>query len=122
LFSLTERGDYFTDCSTGLPLNGPEEHFTINITIPSDNDALEGTEVFLLIPTLDDNILARNIFFQHTSIQIHDTTGNYVTTVSLSYYEEVHRLNWYHIIYLGIYTGRWAGVSYTEILELLPYA
>ena len=76
LFSLTERGDYFADCLIGLPLNGPEEHFTINITIPSDNDALEGTEVFLLIPNLDYSILARNIFIQHTSIQINDTTGN----------------------------------------------
>jgi len=75
-FSLTERGDYFTDCLRILPLYGPEEHFTISITIPPDNDALEGTEVFLLIPNFAGPSLARNIFFQHTSIQIHDTTGN----------------------------------------------
>jgi len=84
LFSLTERGDYSGDCLRTFPLHyylyGPEENLNISITIPPDNDALEGTEVFLLIPELftrfGSDILG-NIFFQHTSIQIRDTTGNY---------------------------------------------
>ena len=76
LFSLTERVDYFTDCSLPLYLYGPEENFTITITIPADNDGLEGTEVLLLIPEPFTLNIGGNIFFQRTSIQINDTTGN----------------------------------------------
>ena len=81
LFSLIERGDYFTDCFRRFPLNlyGPEEIFTITITVPADNDALEGTEVLLLILELSTSFesnIGGNIFFQSTSIQINDTTGN----------------------------------------------
>ena len=81
LFSLTERDDYFTDCPRPFLLNpyGPEENFTTTITIPADNDALEGTEVLLLIlepiASFESNI-GGNIFFQSASIQINDTTGN----------------------------------------------
>jgi len=81
LFSLTERGDYITSCFTVFSLNpyGPEEDFTITITIPADNDALEGTELLMLIVepfSQFQSISGGNSFFQHTSIQINDTTGN----------------------------------------------
>jgi len=79
-FSLTERNDYFTSCFRVFSLNpyGPED-FSINITIPADNDALEGTELLMLIVEPFSEFQSRsggNSFFQHTSIQINDTTGN----------------------------------------------
>ena len=48
------------------------------ITFPADNNALEGTEVLSLRleNTQSEVTSAGNIFFQDTSIQIRDTTGN----------------------------------------------
>jgi len=61
------------------------------ITFPADNNALEGTEVLSLRleNTQNEVTSAGNIFFQDTSIQIRDTTGNHSEQIST----KVHRLN-----------------------------
>ena len=78
IFSLTELDDYvIADCNEFIDLSRSDRR--ISVTIPADNDALEGTEVLLLIPediSIYDSSFSGNIFFQHTSIQIRDTTGN----------------------------------------------
>ena len=80
IFSWTEPDDYTTEyCRSGFVLSRSFPRASINFIIPADNDALEGTEVLLVIPDVIspyESSLARNIFFQHTSIQINDTTGN----------------------------------------------
>jgi len=83
IFSWTEPNDYTieycNDFRVRFVLSHSRPRVPINITIPADNDALEGTEVLLVIPevhSLFGSSLARNIFIQHTSIQINDTTGN----------------------------------------------
>ena len=85
MFSLTESNDYSTTaCNT--PINLDREDPTrltseVLITFPTDNIALEGTEVLdlRLEPTSDtQNAVtdAANVFFQDTSVRINDTTGN----------------------------------------------
>ena len=79
MLSLTESDDYNTTaCSTQVWLNPAERTSEVNITFPADYDALEGTEILLLslANTQTQVTSARNIFFQDTSIQIRDTTGN----------------------------------------------
>ena len=80
IFSWTEPDDYTNEyCLYYLGLSRSFPRVSINITIPADNDALEGTEVLSVIPevrSLYESSLASNIFIQHTSIQINDTTGN----------------------------------------------
>ena len=85
LLSLTELNDYTTTaCNT--PINLDQEDPTrltseVLITFPTDNIALEGTEVLelRLEPTAFTQTAvttAGNVFFQDTSIRINDTTGN----------------------------------------------
>jgi len=81
-FSLTESDDYSTTaCSTLIELDRDDPaqlSSEVLITFPADNNALEGTEVLSLRleNTQSEVISAGNIFFQDTSIQIRDTTGN----------------------------------------------
>ena len=81
IFSWTEPDDYTIEYCINfrIILGRSFPRASINITIPADNDALEGTEVLSVIPevrSLYESSLASNIFIQHTSIQINDTTGN----------------------------------------------
>ena len=85
LFSLTESGDYNTTaCNTLINLDRQDPAqltSEVLITFPTDNIALEGTEVLelRLEPTSATQSAvtnAGNVFFQDTSIQINDTTGN----------------------------------------------
>ena len=85
MFSLTESNDYSTiACNT--PINLDREDPTqltseVLITFPTDNIALEGTEVLELrlepTPATQTAVTtAGNVFFQDTSVRINDTTGN----------------------------------------------
>ena len=85
LFSLTESNDYSTTaCSTPIDLDREDQAqltSEVFITFPTDNIALEGTEVLELSlePTSATQAAvaaAGNVFFQDTSIRINDTTGN----------------------------------------------
>jgi len=82
-FFLTESNDYSTTaCGTLIELNrdDPAQRTSeVLITFPADDIALEGTEVLSLRldNTQSEVISAGNIFFQDTSIQIRDTTGNH---------------------------------------------
>ena len=85
MFSLTESGDYNTTaCNTLINLVQEDPALLTSevlITFPTDNIALEGTEVLelRLEPTSATQTAvtyAGNVFFQDTSVQISDTTGN----------------------------------------------
>jgi len=83
MFSSTEQGDYnITDYNPFVQLHIPENMTSqVLIDFPPDNNASEGTEHLMLRLQLSANTLAEvteagNIFFQDTSIQIRDTTGN----------------------------------------------
>ena len=85
MFSLTESNDYSTT-ACGTEINLDREDPTqltseVLITFPTDNIALEGTEVLdlRLEPTSATQTAvtnAMNVFFQDTSVRINDTTGN----------------------------------------------
>ena len=85
LFSLTESSDYYTTaCNTPINLDREDPAqltSPVLITFPTDNMALEGTEVLQLrveptSATQTAVTTAGNVFFQDTSIRINDTTGN----------------------------------------------
>ena len=83
MFSSTEQGDYnITDYNSFVQLCIPENMTSrVLINFPPDNNALEGTEHLLLrlqlsASTQTEVNASGNIFFQDTSIQIRDTTGN----------------------------------------------
>ena len=85
MFSLTESNDYSTTaCNTEINLDRVDPTrltSEVLITFPTDNIALEGTEVLelRLEPTsATQNAVTRaaNVFFQDTSVRINDTTGN----------------------------------------------
>jgi len=83
MFSSTEQGDYnIIDYNSFIQLCIPENVTSrVLIDFPPDNNALEGTERLTLRLQLSANTQAEvtaagNIFFQNTSIEIHDTTGN----------------------------------------------
>ena len=85
LFSLTESNDYSTTaCDTPINLDQEDPaQLTMEalITFPTDNIALEGTEVLelRLEPTSATQTAvtnAGNVFFQDASVRINDTTGN----------------------------------------------
>ena len=86
MFSLTESNDYSTTaCDTPIELDREDSArltSEVLITFPTDNIALEGTEVLelRLEPTSATQTAvtnAGNVFFQDTSaVRINDTTGN----------------------------------------------
>ena len=85
MFSLTESSDYSTTaCNTPINLDLEDTAqltSEVLITFPTDNVALEGTEVLELrleptFGTPDAVTNAGNVFFQDTSVRINDTTGN----------------------------------------------
>ena len=93
-FSLTESNDYSTTaCGTLIELDrGDPAQLTseVLITFPADDNALEGTEVLSLRleNTQSEVTSAGNIFFQDTSIQIRDTTGNHSEQISTKKYTD----------------------------------
>ena len=79
----TEQDDYnITEYNSFIQLHIPENMTSqVLLNFPPDNNALEGTERLVLRLQLSANTQAEvtaagNIFFQNTSIQIRDTTGN----------------------------------------------
>ena len=83
MFSSTEQGDYnIIDYNSLIQLCIPENMTSrVLIDFPPDNNALEGTEHLMLrlqlsASTQAEVTAAGNIFFQNTSIEIRDTTGN----------------------------------------------
>ena len=83
MFSSTEQGDYnIIDYNSFIQLCIPENMTSrVLIDFPPDNNALEGTEHLMLrlqlsASTQAEVTAAGNIFFQNTSIEIRDTTGN----------------------------------------------
>ena len=85
MFSLTESSDYSTTaCNTLIELDREDPtqlSSEVLITFPTDNIALEGTEVLRLTleptPSTQTAVTeAANVFFQDTSVRINDTTGN----------------------------------------------
>jgi len=93
-FLLTESDDYSTTaCDTLIELDRDDAaqlSSEVLITFPADDNALEGTEVLLLKLENTQSVVnsAGNIFFQDTSIQIRDTTGNHSEQISTKKYTD----------------------------------
>ena len=94
MFTITESDDYNTTaCDILIELDRDDVMqltSEVLITFLADNNALEGTEVLSLRleNTQSQVISAGNIFFQDTSIQIRDTTGNHSEQISTKKYTD----------------------------------